>query len=297
MMLALAVLLRMEGPHALWLLALLMLLVGAGSALMDVSINAEGSQLETASGVKVMSGFHAMFSTGGMAGAAAGAALSFTNWAPATQLTMIGLALAVAIIVTSRHMLATPPVVEQERSGFNLPRGRLLLLGLLCAVGMLSEGAMYDWSVLYLEQDLHSSHVQAALAFASFSAAMAIGRFGGDALRERFAPAPLLACSALLSALAMALVLAAGQPLAALVGFAFVGFGMANLVPILVMAASQAPGVAPSAAIAVVSALGYLGFVGGPPLIGAIAQAASLGAALVVIVIACLTVAWGARRL
>jgi fucose permease len=212
-------------------------------------------------------------------------------------LTVIGVALAVAIIATSRHMLATQPVVDQERSRFSLPRGRLLLLGLLCAVGLLSEGAMYDWSVLYLEQDLHSSHALAALGFASFSAAMAIGRFGGDALRERFAPAPLLAGSALLSALAMAMVLAVGQPMAALFGFAFVGFGMANLVPILFMTASQTPGVAPSAAIAAVSALGYLGFVGGPPLIGAIAQAKSLTAALVLIVIACLAVAWGARRL
>jgi fucose permease len=290
-------LLRIEGPLMPMLLGLSMVLVGIGSALMDVAINAEGSLLETASGTKVMSGFHAMFSTGGMAGAAAGAALSTTAWSPAAQLAAIGAALAISIVAISRHMLAAHPEDDAHRTHFSLPRGRLLMLGLLCAVGMLSEGAMYDWSVLYLEQDLHSPHAQAALGFAGFSLAMAIGRFGGDALRERFAPKPLLVASALVSALAMALVLAADDPLVALIGFAFVGFGMANLVPILFMAASQTPAVAPSSAIAAVSSLGYLGFVGGPPLIGGIAQHAGLTAGLAVVVVGCALVAWGARRL
>jgi fucose permease len=278
-------------------LGLLMLILGAGSALMDVAINAEGSLIETSGRIKVMSGFHGMFSVGGMCGAAAGAALARSDWPAAAQLAAVGLALAALIVAASRFMLAVHPADDGNQVRFRRPRGRLLLLGVLCGVGMLAEGAIYDWSVLYVEQQLAAPHAQAALAFASFSAAMAGGRFVGDRLRERFATSTLLATSAALSALAMTVVLIAADPLVALVGFAFVGAGMANLVPILFMSASQTPGVAPSAAIAAVSSLGYLGFVGGPPLVGGIAHALSLRAALAVVVVGCVLVAWGATRL
>jgi fucose permease len=293
MMLALAAVLQPVGAAGLFGL---MLVFGAGSALMDVAINAEGSLLETVGGTRVMSGFHAMFSVGGMVGAMLGAAWARTSWTPAAQLALTSVLLATAIVAASAGMLAQHPSGPDLRPA-GRPRGRLLLLGMLCAVGMMAEGAMYDWSVLYVEQTLGSPHSRAALAYAAFSAAMAAGRFGGDALRARFAATRLLVASAALAGCALAVVLLAGSPAVALVGFAVVGAGMANLVPILFMGASQTPGVAPSSAIAAVSSLGYLGFVGGPPLIGGIAQHAGLTAGLAVVIAGCALVAWGARRL
>jgi fucose permease len=191
-----------------------------------------------------------------------------------------------------RHVAGGPP-----SPAYRLPRGVLGLLGLLAAVALLAEGAMYDWSVLYLQQDTGAAPALAALGFASFSAAMATARFGGDWLRARVGAAQLLGASGLLAATAMATVLLARDPMVALIGFAVVGFGFANVVPILFSAAARVPGVAPAEGIAAVSSLGYFGMVAGPPLVGGVAQASSLSIGLVAVVLGALLLAWGARRL
>jgi fucose permease len=162
---------------------------------------------------------------------------------------------------------------------------------------MLAEGAMYDWCVLYVHKDLGAAPAVAALGYSSFSAAMAVTRFGGDWMRARLAPARLLGGSALLSAAAMAIVLLWGNVWAALVGFAIVGIGMANVVPILYVAGSRVRGVPPATGIAMVSSLGYFGMVAGPPLVGGVAQFSSLTWGLGLVVLAALLLAWGARRI
>jgi len=282
-------------------LAALMVIFGAAGAWFDVAINAEGSELEAASGMKVMSGFHAMFSTGGMLAAAAGAALISAGAAPTVQLWGFAATVALLVGVASAFMLPAQPGAPAadgfHESGWRLPRGTLAVLGGLGAVGLLAEGAMYDWGVLYLQAEAGASATVAALGYAAFSAAMAGMRFAGDALRARFAPAALLAASAWVAALALAAVLLLRDPIVALVGFALVGAGFANVVPILFMAATRVPGVAPAAAIAMVSSVGYLGFLIGPALVGGVARATSLSWGLGVVVLAALLLAAGARRL
>jgi fucose permease len=156
---------------------------------------------------------------------------------------------------------------------------------------------MYDWSVLYVNTQTGAPQALAALGYASFSAAMAATRFIGDFLRTQVSAPRLMLASGIVAALAMATVLVVRDPIVALVGFALVGAGFANVVPILFIAASKAPGVAPGTAIGTVSAVGYLGFVAGPPLIGSIAQASSLSWALVTVVAGALLLALGARRI
>jgi hypothetical protein len=126
---------------------------------------------------------------------------------------------------------------------------------------------------------------------------MAAARFAGDALRERFAEVALLRAGATLAAVAMATLLLAATPWIALVGFVLVGAGLAPVAPILYGAATRVPGASPSAALAAVTSIGYLGFMVGPPLIGAIAQAASLTLALGVVVLAAAALACGVGRL
>jgi fucose permease len=162
---------------------------------------------------------------------------------------------------------------------------------------MTAEGVMYDWSVLYLKQELGMAQAQAGIGFAVFSAAMAAARFGGDALRARLPEPALLRGGALVAGIAMAALLLIGHPVVALVGYAFVGVGLALVVPILFNAATRVPGVSRAAAIASVSSIGYSGFLVGPPLIGSVAQAASLSAALSLVVVAMAALALGARRI
>lgn len=292
---ALAVVLHWPGLAAL---LPAMLVFGAAMSLYDVALNAEGTALEAVSGRAILGNLHGMFSLGGMGGAALAALLLRLALPPAVQLAAISLAVAVVVVVAARYMLDAHPQDDHpgEAAHFAWPRGRLLVIGLLIFAGMTAEGVMYDWSVLYLKQELGMAQAQAGIGFAVFSAAMAAARFGGDALRARVPEAQLLRGGALLAGIAMAALLLIGHPWVALVGFAFVGAGLALVVPILFNAATRVPGVSRAAAIASVSSIGYSGFLVGPPLIGSVAQALSLSAALSLVVVAMAALALGARR-
>lgn len=155
---------------------------------------------------------------------------------------------------------------------------------------------MYDWSVLFVKQELGGEPGIAALAYASFSAAMAAGRFGGDAVRARLDSVTLLRVSGILAAAGMTLALIAPAPALALLGFALVGLGLSNVVPVLFSAAAQVPGVTAAHGIAAVSSVGYLGMMAGPPVIGFIAQSSSLTVGLSTVVLFAVVFALSARR-
>jgi fucose permease len=257
----------------------LMVVFGIGMSLLDVSINAAASELERLRERNLMSGFHAMFSLGGMVGAALGSFLLARAVSPGTHLVTTSLVSLVFVLMAGVAMLRTTAGSSQEGHGFAWPRGPLALLGVLAALGLVAEGAMYDWSVLYMTQELKSAPDFAALAYASFSGAMAAARFAGDWVRDRVSPAVLMSSSAALAAVAMAAVLWIAHPVATLVGFAFVGLGFANVVPVLFGTAAKVDA-NPAHGIAVVASVGYFGMMAGPPLIGVIAEYSSLTAGL-----------------
>ena len=279
--------------------ALLGLLAAFGivTSVFDVAINTEAAQLELRNAKPLMSGMHGMFSLGGMVGAVTGGAALAAGLEPQRHLIGVAAAMALTIALSARWMLPREATAfaTSAGNGFRLPRSTLALLGLLAALGLIAEGAIYDWSVLYLQQELGSPQQQAALAYASFSAAMALARFGGDAMRARFAPAVLLRGSALLAAASMTVVLVTDMPWLALIGFAGVGVGFANVVPILFAASARVPGVEPARGIAAVSAAAYLGFMAGPPVIGFLAQVSSLTHALYLVVAFAAALAASAR--
>lgn len=253
----------------------LMVVFGIGMSLLDVSINAAASELESLRKRNLMSGFHAMFSLGGMVGAGLGSVLLSHGVVPGSHLVVTSLASGVFVLLSGMVMLQTVAGSSQEGHGFALPRGLLGLLGVLAALGLIAEGAMYDWSVLYMTQELQSAPDFAALAYASFSGAMAAARFGGDWVRDRVSPAVLMSSSAALAAVSMAAVLVIAHPIATLIGFALVGLGFANVVPVLFGTAAKLDA-NPAHGIAVVASVGYFGMMAGPPLIGVIAEHSSL---------------------
>ncbi|NUZ06589.1 MFS transporter [Piscinibacter koreensis] len=287
--------LLLPGRYA-WLLVL-MLAYGVAGALFDVAVNDEASTIEQRAGRPLMSGFHAMFSLGGMAGAGAWSVLASAGVSPVEHLA------GAAVFLAGVAMGASTFMLRQQRHGasagsasLSLPRGPLLLLGLLAAMGLIGEGALYDWSVLYVRQELAAPSATASLAYASFSGAMAAGRFGGDWVRARMTPAALVRASGALAAIGMGLALALPHPWAAIASFGLVGLGFSNVVPVLFSAAARVPGVAPAHGIAAVSSVGYFGMMVGPPVIGFIAQASSLTTGLLVVVAFAGIVAGFARR-
>ncbi len=289
------------------LLLVVMLLFGASVGLFDVAINTEGAFIERALQRKVMSTMHGMWSLGGMAGAALGAWWLERGVAPLTQMRGIAAGALLVALVAVACML--PAHVPGGHAGAPtarwsaLPRAArrsLVTLGVLAVLGLLAEGAIYDWSTLYLQRERGAAPSLAAIGFACFSAAMAAGRFGGDWLRARV-PAPrLLRATALLSAGAMALVLLSGRwphTMAwALLGLSLLGLGLANVIPLLFVAASRVEGVSAASSIALVSSLGWVGMVVGPPLVGGVAEASSLGWALGLVVLSSLALAAAASR-
>ena len=200
------------------------------------------------------------------------------------------------MLLASRAMLPVAPGAADAQHPLSIPRGPLLLLGVLASMGLIAEGAMYDWSVLFMKQERASSASTAALAYASFSGAMAAGRFGGVWVRARVSPTRLMRASGVLAAAGMTLALALPSPAFALIGFAGVGLGLSNVVPVLFSAASRTPGVSPAHGIAAVSGVGYLGMMAGPPLIGLIAEHTSLATGLVVVVVFAVFMALSAKR-
>lgn len=293
------------------LLLVVMLFFGASVGLFDVAINTEGTFIESALQRKVMSTMHGMWSLGGMAGAGLGAWWLAREVAPLVQMRIVAAGAAVVALLAVACMLpAHAPAGEPGAAGARwsgLPREArrtLIALGVLAVLGLLAEGAIYDWSTLYLQRERGAPPALAAIGFACFSAAMAAGRFGGDWLRERVPAARLLRMTALLSAAAMAIVLLSGLWSAprsntvavALAGLALLGLGLANVVPLLFVAAARVDGVSAATGIALVSSLGWVGVVIGPPLVGGVAQASSLAWALWLVALSLLALAVAARR-
>ena len=281
----------------LWALLPVMLLFGAGESVFDVAINAEGSALEVMSGRGIMSGLHGMFSLGAMVGAGVAGLMLRAGIPSWQQLVGVGLCAAISILISSRGMLESHPAGDGEQAHFAWPKGTLLVIGVLICFGMLAEGVMYNWSVLYMTQELHAPQDRAAMGYVAFAGATAVMRFAGDSVRARVAERRILLSGSALAAIAMALVLVLARPWAALAGYALVGIGLATVVPILYNAATRVPGVSRAAAIASVSSIGYMGFMVGPPIVGGIAHATTLTVAMGVLIIAALVVVIGVRRL
>ncbi len=275
-----------------------MLLFGAAMSVYDMAINTEAAALEQASGQPIMGRMHGCFSLGAMVGAAACGALLKLGWAAWLQLLLVAAVVVGVAWAALRYWLAARlhGASAAAQTHFAWPSGPLLVIGLLIFAGMGAEGAMYDWSVLYLQQEVGLPQAQAAWGYAAFVGAMAAMRFAGDTLRRHWAEHDLLAASGTVAALAMALVLLTAHPWVAFVGYALVGAGLAMVVPLLYVAASRVPGTSPAAAIAAASSIGYCGFLVGPPLIGAVAHQWGLDAALWLVVLSALWLVVMAQR-
>jgi len=271
------------------LLAAALLLFGAANGIMDVAMNAHGVAVERRLSRPVMSSYHGMFSLGGLVGAGLAALVlpMTTATVHATAATAVGLALAALAVP---HLLPASVDVRNEGPAFALPNKASLALGALTFLAMVSEGAILDWSALHLEGSLELSPELAAVGFAAFSATMAAGRFSGDWMRSHFGPVALVRGSAMLAAAGLAVALTVPSATVAVLGFAVVGLGMANLVPVLYGAAGALPGQSSGSGIAAVATMGYSGFLAGPPLIGFVAEATGLAAALGLVVLACVAV-------
>jgi len=271
-----------------------LVLFGATVAVVDVAMNAQAVVVESASGRPMMSGFHGLFSLGGLIGSAFMSLLLRLGTTSFAATTGIALAAVVVLLSQAPGMLLRAPAPETTP---HLPRGRLALVGALCFVGFMAEGAVLDWSAVLLRFDLGGDAGTAGAGYAAFSTAMAVGRLCGDSLQHRVGPATVLRLGALLAAGGFAVLSTLPFVAAAITGCALIGLGLANIVPALFSAAARSPGMTAGPAISAVATLGYVGLLAGPGLIGLVANATSLPMALGGLAVMVLTIAAAARRI
>lgn len=291
---ALAVALPARAP-SLVLLAAALFVMGLTNGLLDVSMNSQAAAVARRYPKPVMSGVHAMYSAGGLAGAAIGGRVAASGIDPAVHLGWIALALVIVAVLASPGMLPAAADAAPDQSGRVRPTRPLLVTGLVAFCCLFGEGAMGNWSAVYLRNVSGAGPGLAAAGFAAFSLCMAGGRAIGDALTTRLGPARLVRGGALLATLGIGAALAFPHPYVVVVGFGAVGAGLAATFPLTLAAASRTPGVVPGTAIAVVSMCGYSGLLAGPPFIGSVASAVTLRGGLALVFVSCLLIVIFAR--
>lgn len=267
-------------------LAATLVLFGIGNGAMDIGMNAQGVAVERGYGRPIMSSFHGWFSIGGIGGALFGGLMAQRGVGVGPHLLGIGLAGGAATLIMARWLLpaaADRAGADAERLTIRVPRP-VVVLGLVAFCAMLAEGAMADWTAVYL-RDIGAGAGLAAAGYAVFSVTMTLGRLAGDRATAALGGAWLVRAGGLLASVGLLLTVGVHRTPAALAGFALVGAGVATVAPIVYSTAGRSRGVAPGTAIAAATTIGYLGFMAGPPLIGLVAGLVALRWALLVVVV------------
>lgn len=273
-------------------LFLALLIYGAFAGANDVAMNAQAVGTERLLGSPTMSRFHAMFSLGGIMGAGAGGFIASRGTLPLAHLTSAACAFMLLAMLAPKLMAdtraAAAPGVAARIS--RLP-ATLVVLSVIGFCIFLSEGAIADWTGVYLRQILGASDGLAPAGYAVFSATMAIFRFAGDAITLRIGRPMTIRLGGLVAAAGLALALAVHSTGWALVGFAAAGAGFSSIIPIVFAAGGRVASVGEGAGVATVSGIGYLGFLAGPPAIGFLSEMTSLRVGLSLLVVLSATAA------
>jgi predicted MFS family arabinose efflux permease len=253
--------------------------------MLGIGMNAQGVQIERRYGRPLMIGFHAGYSFGGLAGALLGSAAARSGYSPLRHLALTAIISAVLCLAASRWLITgadQPPSPGRRSGAARLLRDTpvLWVLGAIVFCMLLSEGAMADWSALFMRDTLGTTAGTAALAYAGFSLMEAVTRLGGNRVIANLGAVATVRAGAALAAVSLAIALLVPSPAVAIAGFGLFGFGMAAIAPIAFSAAGNKPGIPSSSALARVMSVGYTGIFVGPAVIGVVAQAAGLTVAL-----------------
>ena len=258
-------------------------LFGAGLGTVDSTVNLQAVIVERASGKTMMSGFHGLFSLGGIVGAAGVAGLLGLGLSPLQATLLVVVIMVVALLKAAPHLL--PYGSESSGPAFAVPHGVVFFIGCLCFIVFLAEGAVLDWSAVFLSAERGLDEAYAGLGYAAFALTMTAGRLTGDAIVRRLGATRViviggtLACGGLL----LATLLPAWET--ALLGYALVGAGCSNIVPVLYTAVGKQTVMPEHIAVPAITTLGYAGILAGPAMIGFIAHGSSLNIAFVLVAV------------
>jgi len=278
------------------IMVLSLLVFGAGVGLTDVTVNIQGALIEQESTQPLMSGFHGLFSIGGIVGAAGGSVILSCGVTPMMMSFTASVIIVLLVLLVSKNLLPFAAHSEGESRSFKL-NSRLLLMAAMCMICFLAEGAMLDWSGIWLTAERGLTLQHAGWGYAVFAVAMAIMRLTGDRLIRLLGRQKMLLLSGIFAIAGYALAVLLPSWEASLLAFILVGIGAANVAPIVTTLAGVEKIMPSNMSVALVSTVGYLGILMGPALIGFVAHTTNLSVAFISIAISLVVVVLGAVKL
>lgn len=256
-----------------WHLALALYIFGLCGNMCNISVNTQAIAAEKLYSRPIMTSFHGVWSSAGVAGAAIGLLMMKLNLAPYLHFWIIAIVVCAAGTIFQKYLQSGRSSIKQEnKKFFSRPNGTLVQLGIVAFCSMASEGAMFEWSGVYFQQIVHTPQSFTVFGFFSFMTMMATGRFVGDKLIARFGRKRMLQISGALISTGLFTAVLFPHIITATAGFLIVGLGVSSVVPMIYSSAGKVPNVPPGIALASVSSISFLGFLMGPPVIGYIAE-------------------------
>lgn len=259
-----------------WQLALALFFFGVVGNMSNISVNTQGVLAEKIYGRPIMTSFHGVWSLAGFTGALTGLLMTNLALTPHVHFFIVaGIVFAVTFFMRPYLIPGTSQQTEKKKF-FSKPEKVLVQLGIIAFCTLAAEGAMFDWSGVYFKDVVKAPASLVVLGYASFMIMMTAGRFTGDRIIVLVGRKRMLQASGILVFTGLMIAVLFPHIITATLGFVIVGFGTSSVIPAVYSTAAKSAKVAPGMALAGVSSIGFLGFLLGPPLIGYIAQLASL---------------------
>lgn len=261
----------------------------------SVAMNLQAVLVERGSGLALMSGFHALFSLGGIAGSGSISLMMAWGAAPATAATIVSVVIALLLLTAIPGLLPYSDDSGEKAAAFVIPKGIVIVIGVMALMAMLVEGAMLDWGALLLIQFHDADRNLAGFGYTAFATAMTAGRLLGDYVRTRFGDTNVLFWSAVLATFGLVVALVITSPVAGIAGFLLVGTGISNLIPILFTLTGKTRSMPANLALASVLTVGYAGIIAGPAAVGFVAHLFTLQVAFWILCAAVAVIAASSR--
>ncbi|MDG1278013.1 MAG: MFS transporter [Algoriphagus sp.] len=266
-----------------WVIVLVLILYGMLGNIMNISLNTQALNLEDQMGKSILASFHGLWSMAGFTGAGIGAGMIFLGVSPTFHYLTVMCISFLIIFAAQRFIVKEQKVSEGGGLVLKKPDDLLLRISLIAFLAMMAEGCMFDWSGVFFKKVVQADPSLIALGYVAFMGSMASGRFLTDKVVLRFGKVHVIQTSGLMITLGLLISVIWPTVIAATIGFLFVGFGVASLIPVSYSIAGRSKLYSPSVALAMVSTISFFGFLIGPPLIGFIADLFDLKVSFMII--------------
>lgn len=264
-------------------LAFSILVFGVAANLINISNNAQALIVQEKYGRVIMASFHGLWSLAGFVGAGVGFLMLYLNISISIHFLLISGVMLLLLVISFPHLTKENKGAGEKKLVFQKPDRYLMTLGMIAFCGLLCEGCMFDWSGVYFKQVIEVEEGLVVVGYMAFMGMMAFGRLVSDRFTNRFGSNTIIQISGGLIFLGLVTAVVFPYLVPGILGFFMVGAGTSSVIPLTYSAVGQTKRFSPGIALAIVSTLGYFGFLFGPPLIGFIADLLSLRASFLLV--------------